>query len=260
MHPELNALCTRLEFAQASQNLACAHSGGGETLRLPGALGVYLGAGHPFNQGLALGLRAPLPAADLDRLEAFLGRGGAPVVLELTPGADPDLPALLAARGYRIRQFQQVWARGPEPLRDPGGCEVRPVTAAQADLAARVVQAGFLDCDDLAAQEPGPALSMATAEATTVFLAWVDGRPAAAGAVGLHGDVAALSGTSVLPRYRGRGLQRALIAARLAFARDRGCTLAASATLPGGASQANLERCGFKVVYPKLEMVRDPVP
>ena len=116
MHPELNVICTRLELAQASQNLACARAGGGETLMLPGALGVFLGPGHMFNQGLALGLQAALPAGDLQQLEAFLGRGGAPVVVELTPGAAPELPGLLTSRGYRIRQFQQVWSRD---LRDP---------------------------------------------------------------------------------------------------------------------------------------------
>ena len=257
MHPELNALCARLESAQASQNLACARAGGGETLSLRSALGVFLGEGHMLNQGLALGLGGPLPAADLDLLEAFLGRGGAPVVLELSPGADPELPALLAARGYRIRQFQQVWVRELEELPQGSGPDIRPILTGEEELVARLTMAGFLDSDDLAAQDPGPALAMAGAEGSTVFLARVEGSPAAAGSVGIHGDVAALSGTSVLPRFRGRGLQRGLVLARLAFARQQGCVLACSATLPGSASQANLARCGFRVAYPKLELVRE---
>lgn len=253
MHPELNPLCLRLESAQAAQNLACARAAGGTTLTLPGALGAFLGPGHPLNQGLALGLGGPLPAADLDRLEAFLGD---PVVLELTPGADPDLPALLAARGYRIRQFQQVWVRDlREPLAgDPGSA--RPLRPGEEALAARVVQAGFLDSDEVDAQDPGIALVMARAEGTTVFLAGHDGQIAGAGTLGIHGDVAVLSGTSVLPRARGVGLQRELIRARLASARERGCTVACSTTLPGTASQANLERCGFRAAYPKLELVK----
>ena len=251
MHPELNALCTRLEFAQASQNLACARAAGGETLTLPGALGVFLGAGHMLNQGLALGLGGPLPASDLDRLEAFLGD---PTVLELTPGADPELPALLAARGYRIRQFQQVWVRALAELLQGPGPDHRPILPGEEELAARLAMAGFQDSDDLAAQNPGPALAMTRAEGSATFLARVDGSPAATGSVGIHGDVAALSGTSVLPRFRGRGLQRELVLARLAFARQRGCVLACSATLPSSASQANLEHCGFRVAYPKLEL------
>lgn len=253
MHPELTALCLRLESAQASQNLACAHAAGGTGLVLSGALGAFLGPGHPLSQGLALGLGGPLTAADLEHLEGFLGE---PVVVELTPGADPDLPALLAARGYRIRQFQQVWVRD---LRDaPSGDQglARPARPGEVALAARVIQAGFLDSDDVAAQEPGLALAMARAEGSLLFLARTEGRPAGAGTLGIHGDVAVLSGTSVLPGARGRGLQRHLIQARLAWARSRGCTVACSATLPGTASQANLERCGFRVAYPKLELVK----
>ena len=254
MHPELNSICLRLESAQASQNLACARAAGGETLRLPGALGVHLGPGHMLNQGLALGLGGGLPSEDLDRLEGFLGRGVDPVVVELSPGADPDLAARLAARGYRIRQFQQVWIRGMgDALAEPG-VDVRPARPEEAELCAQVVMAGFLDRDELPAVDAA-ALAMARGEGTRVFLARVDGQPAGAGAVGLHGDVAALSGTSVLPRFRGRGLQRALILARLAFAQARGCSAACSATLPGTQSQANLERTGFRVAYPKLELV-----
>jgi len=259
MHPELNVICTRLELAQASQNLACCHASGGETLALPGAVGVFLAPGHMFNQGLALGLEAALPADELERLEAFLGRGGAPVVVELTPGADPGLPALLTARGYRIRQFQQVWSRDLQaPLPLVAG-EIRPIAAAEAELSAKVVQAGFLDSDDFEAQDCGPALAMARGEGTIVFLAFAEGRPAGGGSLGIHGDVAALSGTSVLPRFRGRGLQRALLHARMAFARERGCVLACSATLAGSVSQRNLEGTGFRAAYPKLELVRDPV-
>jgi GNAT superfamily N-acetyltransferase len=259
MHPELNSICTRLELAQASQNLACARAGGGEILTLPGALGVFLGQGHMFNQGLALGLGASLPGGDLERLETFLGRGGATVVVELTPGADPELPALLTSRGYRIQQFQQVWSRdllGPLPLVVG---EIRPITAIEAELSAKVVQAGFLETDDIDAQDCGPAIAMDRGEGTIVFLAFVDGRPAAGGSLGIHGDVAALSGTSVLPRFRGQGLQRALLFARLTYARNLGCRLACSASLPGTVSQANLERTGFRTAYPKLELVRDPV-
>jgi hypothetical protein len=112
MHPELNAICTRLELAQASQNLACARAGGGETLNLPGALGVFLGPRHPFNQGLALGLEAALPEGELQRLEAFLGRGGAPGGGEINPRADTEQAA---------RRTTRTRALGDEARRKPRG-------------------------------------------------------------------------------------------------------------------------------------------
>jgi hypothetical protein len=48
-----------------------------------------------------------------------------------------------------------------------------------------------------------------------------------------------------------------MIRARLAFAKERGCTLACSATVPHGYSQFNLQKMGFRVAYPKLELVRE---
>jgi GNAT superfamily N-acetyltransferase len=70
-----------------------------------------------------------------------------------------------------------------------------------------------------------------------------------------EGGVAWLSGAGVLPASRGKGLQAALVRARLAWAASRSCDLAASATEPGSASQRTLERCGFRVAYPRAVLV-----
>lgn len=68
-----------------------------------------------------------------------------------------------------------------------------------------------------------------------------------AGTAGLHVDAATAHffADSTLPEHRGRGVQRALIAARLALARDAGCDLAFAATAAGSASQRSYERAGF---------------
>jgi GNAT superfamily N-acetyltransferase len=85
-------------------------------------------------------------------------------------------------------------------------------------------------------------------------MAWHKGAPVAGGTLGISGQVAALSGTTVLPAFRGRGLQRVLIGARLTAARELGAKIAVSATLPMSASAENVRRAGFRVVYPKIEM------
>ena len=45
---------------------------------------------------------------------------------------------------------------------------------------------------------------------------------------------------------------------RLAMARDAGCDLAATNTLPGTASQRNAERAGFRVAYTKAVVAKNP--
>jgi ribosomal protein S18 acetylase RimI-like enzyme len=55
---------------------------------------------------------------------------------------------------------------------------------------------------------------------------FVDGEPAAGGGCGIVGQVARLWGAGTRPAFRGRGAYRALLAARIALAREHGATLA----------------------------------
>jgi GNAT superfamily N-acetyltransferase len=89
-------------------------------------------------------------------------------------------------------------------------------------------------------------------------LALVRGEPAGGASVAVAPNRAAvMSGAGVLPRFRGLGVQRALIAARLRIARAAGCDVAGSFTRPATVSQKNLERLGFRILYPKIVLVRD---
>jgi GNAT superfamily N-acetyltransferase len=87
------------------------------------------------------------------------------------------------------------------------------------------------------------------------FLAWVGNRPAGGGGMYTHAGVTELGGASTRPAFRKRGIQTALLFARLAAAQELGCDLAISLTEPGSASQRNLERLGFGLAYTKVTMV-----
>jgi GNAT superfamily N-acetyltransferase len=245
------ALVRRLERAQARQNERFNQAVGGHSLPVGGGFAHFRGEGHPLNQ--ALGLVEAISVADLTAVEAFLG---APTVLELSPGADPALWPLLAERGYRLQQFQQLWIR---PLADAVEVSttamIRVAELSEADIYNRIVCAGFLERDDWRDLEPPFRLSLEVRDAWG-FLAFSDGEPAGGGMLGLVDGVALLSGDGVPPRHRGQGLQKALIQARLAFARARGCEVACAATAPGTASQRSYEACGFRAAYPKVEMAR----
>ena len=78
------------------------------------------------------------------------------------------------------------------------------------------------------------------------FVAEVGGERVAAGSVHTHGGVGWLRAGSVLPAFRGRGLQRALITARADFARRAGCDIIGASTVEHGASGRNVEHMGFE--------------
>ena len=69
--------------------------------------------------------------------------------------------------------------------------------------------------------------------------------------------IASLFGTATLPEYRGRGVQSALIAQRLQEAGLAACEYAVVSTMPGGGSQRNMERRGFRLAYTKVVMMRE---
>ena len=80
------------------------------------------------------------------------------------------------------------------------------------------------------------------------FLATLEGQPAAAGILHLNHDSALVDGAATLPAYRGRGLQKALLSARLLHAQEQGALHAFSRTSLDSISQANLQKMGMRVL------------
>jgi GNAT superfamily N-acetyltransferase len=93
-------------------------------------------------------------------------------------------------------------------------------------------------------------------EGSACFLATIDGVPAAAGALSLHNGVALFAGASTVPEQRRRGLQSALLQARMAFARGHGCDLAMMVAEPGSNSQRNAQRQSFQIAYTRTKWQR----
>ncbi len=80
------------------------------------------------------------------------------------------------------------------------------------------------------------------------FVAEIDGHPVGAGSLHLHHRLGWLRAGSVLPAFRGRGIQRALIAHRAEHARRLGADLVGGSAVEGGVSATNLGRLGFRRV------------
>jgi GNAT superfamily N-acetyltransferase len=248
---DLNLLARRLEGAQAQLNERLNHAAGGQSLAVGGGFAHFRGPAHPLNQ--ALGLINPISEPELEAVERFLG---APTVLELSPGADAALWPLLARRGYRVQQFQQLWVRKLDGFSAAGELiSVRIARPEEADQYNRITGAGFMEQSDWREFEPPFSISL-SAPGAFGFIVSVEGEPAGGGLLGMVDGVAVLAGDSVLPKFRGRALQRKLIEARLRTALELGCDVACAGTAPSTASQRSYEACGFRAAYPKLELAR----
>jgi GNAT superfamily N-acetyltransferase len=260
------AEAARLEWAVAATCRAAAAamarrdpSSGAGAMASAAGMAVFAGAGSPLTQGMAMGLRGPVSAAELDAVEAHLRPSGAgPLQLEVCPFADASLLALLAGRGYRVSEWQLVWTRAvPDaPLAPPpADLSVRRVRPGEEELHARVCMAGFLESEDVPRPAIDAILPAAFADGYELYLAWLGDEPIGGATLSVADGVAFVNGSGVRPAFRRRGAQGALIRARLDRARELGCTLACSTTQPGTASRRNMERHGFSVAYPKIVML-----
>jgi GNAT superfamily N-acetyltransferase len=67
--------------------------------------------------------------------------------------------------------------------------------------------------------------------------------------------IAQFAGAATLPAHRRRGVQSALLAARLADAHAAGCEIAVVTTRPGSPSQYNVQRAGFQLLYARAVLI-----
>lgn len=258
--PELRELARRIERAEAEQLARTGDPGWRGALEIAGGLAVSKGAGSPFSAALGVGLAGAVSPADLDRIEAHLGGGGGAIRVEIAAPVDASLREELARRGYRIERFHQIWSRVPGPPPDAPArlrLEVRRIRADEERAWAETFGLAYFGRMPQYTSMIEGLLAMPRAEGNVAFGAFEDGALAGVALASAHRGVATLSGAGVVPGRRGHGIQLALVRARLAWAVERGCDLAASATEPGTASQRTLEKAGFRCAYPRAVMLRE---
>jgi GNAT superfamily N-acetyltransferase len=130
---------------------------------------------------------------------------------------------------------------------------VRVIDPGEHELWAQTAARGWSEFEELSDFMLG--LSRISAKRTDAlsFLAELDGRAVATGALSICEGVALLAGASTVPEARRRGAQLALLDARLGYAAEQGCDLAMMCAQPGSASQRNAERQGFRIAYTRIK-------
>ncbi|WP_400190402.1 hypothetical protein [Hymenobacter sp. B81] len=260
-------LARRLERTEATSNArfvearARLHPESGATwTEVAGAYALFDGPDSPLTQTFGLGLFGPVGKAELEEIEAFFAARQAPVLHEVSPLADPELLALLPARGYQPIEYTSVLylplseADLPAaPAADPA-LRTRRIEPHEAELWARTSAAGWSsESAELSDFVFGFGRISAQSAGTSPFLAELEGEAIAAGGLFVHDGTALLAGASTVPAARRRGGQQALLAARLRYAAGQGATLAMMGAWPGSQSQRNAEKHGFRIAYTRIK-------
>ncbi|MGA9592228.1 MAG: GNAT family N-acetyltransferase [Candidatus Acidiferrales bacterium] len=264
------SLARRLELVSAESGRACGESTAAlhpaaavAIEEIAGGIAVFAGKDSPVTQAIGVGMGGPVEESELDRLEDFYRSRGAATAIELCPLVEPALYESLARRAFRLVEVSNILVCEIAALdraflaARPAGIAVRIAARGEASLWTETVAQGFagevaitpamLEVMDGFFHAPG----------STPFLAFADGAVAGGGSAYLRDGVAGFFGASTLPAFRRRGVQTALLAARLGWAIEQGCDLAKGITLPGSSSQRNHERFGFRVAYTRTKLLRE---
>jgi len=222
---------------------------------------VFAGLGSPIGRATGVGLDRPFTVDDLDRIEHFYRARKAPSQVDLSPMHEPAIFELFKERGYAIAELNNVLYRKldakekfPAP---PAGCNIRRSHPEEAEVTGTIVESAFFP-DGAPEAFRGLIAPLYQMEEALAFVATVDDKPVACGTGLVIADhkVFALCGAGTLADYRGRGLQTALLRARMAAAVDAGCEYAVVVTQGGTTSQRNAERLGFRVAYSKVTVIK----
>ena len=249
-----------LQFAEARRRVLpdC----GSEWIECAGAYAVFDGIGSPTTQSFGLGLFEELTPSALDRIERFFLDRGASVLHEVSPLVGVPALGLLCTRGYRPAEisnvlYRPVEARIPE---HPANITVRVTGPEEAHLWNDISTRGWShDHPELREFLLQFGAISSAREHSVCFLAEVDGQPGAAGVLSIHEGVALFGGAATVPELRRRGLQAALLAERMRYARDHGCDLAMMVAEAASNSQRNAERKDFRIAYTRTKWRLDAI-
>jgi len=206
-----------------------------------------------FNRVLGLGVETP---ATEEALDEAIGRFRAARVprylIDISPAARPILlPDWIAARGLSLFNNWVKLTRRIEAIAIPHtSARIAEIGSDHARDFGRIIQVVFglteivADWTSALVGRPG----------RRHFMAFERDKPVGTASVYMEGAWAQFGYATVLPEARGRGIQAALIAARVRAAHESGCRMASMETAEEtlekpGYSLRNARKMGFEVAY-----------
>jgi GNAT superfamily N-acetyltransferase len=231
--------------------------GGGRAAR--GAPGIWA------NIAMGMGLDGPFCFEDVERAIDWYMEAGIEPRFELCPYVEPAFVEHCKRAGLVLRSFENVFYRmldEEHPAALPQGLdpkiELRQIDPAdQAEEYGHCIAAGFTPEGKPVREADIQAYTRTALHARTSVLGAIhQGRIVGGGAVEVAGEISSLYAASVLPEFRRRGIQQALMAGRLSLAQDQGARLATIGAKPGISTERNALRMGFRVAYTKVVLVK----
>lgn len=210
-----------------------------------------------YHRAIGLGVTAKPDAAAIAAVLRHYAELGSEARIEVAEGIAPvEVAGLLDRHGFqREREVHVVHAlvteRPPEvpPVR---GLRIEQVTQDAIAAFGRLARIGFEESGDrglFVERSSSFVLSHRTPGHFVGYIGYLDDAPAATGLVCLTADAGGLYSDSTLLEYRGRGIQKSMIAARIERGLRQGRRVYSARTEGANASAHNYEQTGFASLY-----------
>ncbi|MPY89145.1 MAG: GNAT family N-acetyltransferase [Luteitalea sp.] len=238
---------------------------------IAGGLAVFSGTDSPVNKMVGVGFGCGLDESRLEVIERAFAERDARLQAEVSTLAEPEVHATLTRRGYILQGFEHELGRpltlldaDPPPV---AGIQIEPMSGEDLARWTDVVVTAFEhpDAEGVIGDQAPPRdvlerviADMSAMRSLRRYVARLDGEIAGGASLRIDGRIAQLCGSATLPRFRRRGIQSALLRARLADAFGEGCDVAIVTTAPGSKSQKNVQRQGFVLLYARALLVKSP--
>jgi len=217
-----------------------------------------------LHRAIGMGTLAPATQATLDRVLRHYDRLALAPRVEVAEGIAPrSLLRLLERSGFR--QEEEVHhVHVLETDRVPSapavlGLRMEPATRRTAAEFGHLIRTGF-EVDgaigDFFDRASAAAVRRVPISTAVALIARVDGHAAGTGMLWCSPRVGGLYSGSVLPAFRGRGIQLALIAERVRLGLERRRRVFTSQTSGDDPSAHNLRDMGFRLLYRALYFTR----
>lgn len=217
-----------------------------------------------LNHVAGFAMNGPVTDQDIDTIERLFQGINLPPYINLCPFSHPTARHLFNERGYTVDSKISVYTL---PLQDYENnntttttIEITRVSDTENDLFTEYSISGAKSLGRPVELLETLAKSATLRSDTRLYFAKIDGH--ISGSAGLaflttpFGQVAELYIDSTVPESRGRGVQTALLRARLADAKAAGVERAVLYARPGEASARNAERVGFQLAYTKDRLTK----
>lgn len=219
---------------------------------------------------LGAGMSDAAGDVDLPGLVAWYAEVGAEPRVELSDRARTPFVDALRAHGFGVLAVILLLARDVRPgdaALDPGAPEgirierLDPADTRRCEAMARVLVSAFTpDGQPVRDDDVTVNLTGLVHPGQVTFVALAGDHPVGGGMVDIDGHAATLYGGAVDRAWRRRGVQTALLRARVRWAAEAGARVVGTGTVSGGPTHRNGAREGFGIIGSRIVLARSAAP